>query len=128
MKQIRIAVLAGVFIALSVVLSGCMNSAGFETLKASDLQKMLNSGEKFSLVDIREASDYKRGHINAAINIPMSKFEENYTQLKPDSKVVLICYTGHTSQAAAQFLLKKGFTKVSSVEGGMDRWSGPVTK
>jgi len=47
----------------------------------------------------------------------MSKFEEVYQQLDPKSKVVLICYSGATSQAAAKFLLEKGYTTVSSVMG-----------
>ncbi len=128
MKNIRRVSLFFVLLVLALALSGCMSSYSFETVKASDLQKMLNSSEKFTLVDIREADTYQRGHIAGAINLPFSSFQEKYQQLKPDDKIVLVCYSGSTSQQAAQFLLEKGYKKVSSVAGGMEAWQGPVTK
>ena len=128
MKNIRQLSLLFLLLALVLMLGGCMSSYTFETIKASDLQHMLNSSEKFTLVDIREADTYQRGHIAGAVNLPFSSFEEKYQQLKPDDKIVLVCYSGSTSQQAAQFLLEKGYKKVSSVAGGMEAWQGPVTK
>ncbi len=128
MKNIRQLSLLFLLLALVLMLGGCMSSYTFETIKASDLQHMLNSSEKFTLVDIREADTYQRGHIAGAVNLPFSSFEVKYQQLKPDDKIVLVCYSGSTSQQAAQFLLEKGYKKVSSVAGGMEAWQGPVTK
>lgn len=115
-------------IVLIVVQIGCGSSLTFTQLKGQDLQKMLDSKESMVLVDIREAPDYASGHIPGAINIPFTEFNDKYTELKPDAKIVLVCYSGETSKSAAQFLLGKNYKDVSSLDGGMMNWSGEVTK
>ncbi len=128
MRNRRLIILPLLIALLSITLAGCSNLNTFKIIQTSDLQKMLTSGTKFTLVDVREADTYSRGHIAGAINMPASQFEDTYKQLKPDSKIVLICYTGDTSKSAAQFLLQQGYKDVSSVAGGMGAWSGPVVK
>lgn len=128
MSKVRLISLVAILAVLSLTLAGCMSGSTFENIKNSDLQKLIDSGEKFTLVDIREADTFKKGHIPNAINIPFSKFQERYKELEPKAKIVLICYSGGTSQSAAQFLLEKGYTNVSSVTGGMEAWRGVLTK
>jgi rhodanese-related sulfurtransferase len=113
---------------LTLGFSGCMSGSSFQEIKGQDLQKMLDSKENIALVDIRDAKDYAKGHIPNAINIPFTEFSNRYTELKPDVKTVLICYSGGTSKSAAQFLLEKKYTNIVSVSGGMMDWSGAVTK
>ncbi|HWJ02119.1 MAG TPA: rhodanese-like domain-containing protein [Verrucomicrobiae bacterium] len=134
MKLSRLAVLsllAVLILTFGSLTAGCSSSsksASFSTISTATLQKMLESGDKFTLVDVREAGDFKRGHIGKALNMPIGQLESSYSQLDPNANIVLICYTGHTSQAAAQFLIDKKFTKVSSVSGGMNAWQGPTVK
>lgn len=111
----------------AILLSGC-GSQSVQLIKPADLQNMIASKENFVLVDVREAADYNNGHIAQAVNMPASTFDQDYTKLKPGQKIVLICYSGETSQAAGQFLISKGYANVSSVQGGMEGWQGQVTK
>ena len=107
---------------------GCTSSSTFQEIKGQDLQKMTDSKEDITVVDIRDARDYAKGHIPGAINIPFSEFSERAKELKTEMKIVLVCYSGGTSKSAAQFLVSKNYSKVSSVKGGMMDWSGQLTK
>ena len=128
MKKLSIVALILSLAVYSLFLSGCTGSSTFQEIKGQELQKMLDSKESISLVDIRDARDYAKGHIPGAINIPFSDFSERSKELKTDMKIVLVCYSGGTSKSAAQFLVSKNYTKVSSVKGGMMDWSGKLTK
>ncbi len=128
MRKLYIAASMLALLLVSFALSGCMSSSTFKEIKAQDLQTMLNAKETMTLVDVREARDYNNGHIPGAINIPITLFSERYQELKPNDKIVLICYSGQSSKSAAQFLLGKKYTNVSSVSGGMMDWSGAVSK
>jgi thiosulfate sulfurtransferase len=35
----------------------------------------------------------------------------------------VVCYHGHSSQGAAQFMLQQGFAEVYSMDGGFTEWA-----
>lgn len=101
---------------------GFSNTSKVKLITISDLWKLMTANEQFILVDTRESADYDLEHIPQSINIPASLFHQKYSQLKPEQKIVLICYAGQISKMAGNFLIDKGFSEVFSVEGGMDAW------
>jgi len=79
-------------------------------------------GNKPLLVDVRTAGEYRGGHIEGAVSLPWGGEQRVADDWPQDTDVVLICKTGHRSQAAANTLLKLGFGRVSHLKGGMDAW------
>ncbi|MBN1252611.1 MAG: hypothetical protein JXA16_10780 [Bacteroidales bacterium] len=78
---------------------------------------------KILLVDCREESEYKEGHIPGAINIPrgMLEFSKDLT----DRRVKLYVYSQTTDRAALAYesLKKLKFSKLSIIEGGWVAWT-----
>ena len=76
------------------------------------------------LVDVREADEYKAGHIPGAINIPLSAIAD--TALPKDQTIFLYCLRGTRSRQAAGILKKMG-CKVKSI-GGIAGFKGTVER
>jgi rhodanese-related sulfurtransferase len=79
--------------------------------------------DKELIVDVREENEYKSGHAEGSINLPLSKIEKGeISDIKDFSgKVILVCRSGNRAGIALELLKKNGF-KGSVVNGGA--WSG----
>ncbi len=99
-----------------------------QTQTADEVAARLNSGdEEIFLVDVREPRDFHKGHIKDAISLPAGDFADRFErELDADDAVILVCERGQTSDAAARFLLTQGFTNVTTMDGGMLAWGGPL--
>lgn len=55
--------------------------------------------DHFFLLDVRQNSDYVKGHIAGSVNVFwLNLFEKRYISYLPhDQTIVLICYLGHTA-------------------------------
>ncbi|KJS21448.1 MAG: hypothetical protein VR72_10545 [Clostridiaceae bacterium BRH_c20a] len=85
---------------------------------------ILGNDPSYYLVDIRGGSHFAAAHITSSINIP---YADTWKQLKvellpKDKKIVLICYSGHTSSQTAAFWGMLGLDVVA-LENGMAGWS-----
>ncbi|GAB5412401.1 MAG: rhodanese-like domain-containing protein [Congregibacter sp.] len=76
-------------------------------------------------VDLRDAADFKQGHIVDARHIPAAKIAERSTELKDykDRPIILVCKMGQQAGAAGKQLRAAGFEKVFKMAGGMMEWS-----
>ncbi len=82
------------------------------------------SEEGWTLIDVREASEFGRGHPVDARHVPLDAFvEETVVEaLRALEPLLLICNTGNKSAMAAEWLIGEGFTHVANVEGGVIAW------
>lgn len=80
--------------------------------------------EKTVVIDVREAPDFIQGHIEKAMNVPLSKFSEQLGSLQKYQKnlIILTCQSGTRASAAAKLLTKAGFENVLVLTGGMTAW------
>ncbi|MGC6415481.1 MAG: rhodanese-like domain-containing protein [Bradymonadia bacterium] len=77
------------------------------------------------LVDVRTQAEYAGGHIQNAINIPLSQVKARLAAFgDKGSAIVLYCRSGHRSGKAKEILEAAGFTQVLNL-GGIDRWPTP---
>jgi rhodanese-related sulfurtransferase len=90
----------------------------------ADVKRRLDAGEKLVLVDVREESEWARGHLPGAIHMGKGIIERDIEQRLPDAgtKVVLYCGGGFRSALAADNLQKMGYTNVESMDGGWRGW------
>jgi len=71
------------------------------------------------VLDIRDASDYEKGHIAGSQNIPFFSLRLHGKELKAqDKKVIVVCKDGALSEAAA-FVLLKNKVEVQILSKGM---------
>ena len=90
-----------------------------------DVKKKLDKKEKFILVDVREDSEWARGHLPGAIHLGRGVIERDIEKAVPDksAEVILYCGGGFRSALAADNLQKMGYTNVISMDGGWRAWT-----
>jgi rhodanese-related sulfurtransferase len=89
-----------------------------------DVKAMLDKGEKFQLVDVREESEFAKDHLPGAVHLGKGVIERDIEQNVHDTgaKLVLYCGGGYRSALAADNLQKMGYTNVLSMDGGIRVW------
>ena len=85
---------------------------------------MVNAQQGLFL-DIRDAGDYKQGHIVDALHLPAAKLETRIGELEKHKSrpIVLVCKMGQQASAAGKTLKANGFEHVYKMTGGMMEWS-----
>jgi rhodanese-related sulfurtransferase len=85
----------------------------------------LVNAEDGVFVDLRDAADYKAGHIVDAMHIPATKLVARMDELNKFKQrpVILVCRMGQSAGAAGKQLKTAGFEKVYKMGGGMMEWS-----
>ena len=71
--------------------------AGYYTIASVEKLKSQLENSQTLLVDVREASEYRAGHIPNAINIPLQTLARNLSKIPTDRPVVLYCSSGYRS-------------------------------
>lgn len=104
------------------------NGKGVSTAEATT---MINR-ENALVLDIREKTDFKTGHLVNALNIPFASLSSRIGELEKYRKqpIVLVCKSGQTVGAAGKMLREQGFDAVR-MKGGMMEWNAqnlPVVK
>lgn len=94
--------------------------ADLQDLTPDELYEKLSSHPV--IIDVRTPREFASGHIEGAVSVPLGKESTAGDRWPLGADVVLICKTGHRSQAAAATLLERGFEHVSHLKGGMDAW------
>ncbi|MCF8459109.1 MAG: rhodanese-like domain-containing protein [Flavobacteriales bacterium] len=76
------------------------------------------------LVDVREKDEVAllAYDVSNIINIPLSEFENRYSEVPKDQEVVMVCKGGERSLRAAGFLVNHGYTNVVNMQHGLVRW------
>ena len=90
-----------------------------------EVKTRLDAGEKFTLVDVREDSEWARGHLPGAIHLGKGIIERDIETLVPDksAELVLYCGGGFRSALAADALQKMGYSHCISMDGGWRSWT-----
>lgn len=91
----------------------------------ADVLARSDTGEAFTVIDVREESEYAAGHVPGAIHIGKGVIERDIEAKVPDpaAPLVLYCGGGFRSALAADALQKMGYTNVISMDGGWRAWT-----
>lgn len=89
-----------------------------------DVQARLAAGEKLTLIDVREESEYAKDHLPGAIQLGKGILERDIEEKFPDTgtELILYCGGGFRSALAADALQKMGYTNIISMDGGIRIW------
>jgi rhodanese-related sulfurtransferase len=87
-----------------------------ETTKMSppELKKLMENGAKdFIVVDVRDESEYREGHIPGAVNIPVETFAAKSESLPKEKKIIVYCNSGGRSYNAYRKLMKLAYPSIA---------------
>lgn len=87
-----------------------------------ELDGMIRRGEAITAVDVRLPSDFAKGHVPGAVNLPQGKWH-TLAGVPKDRTAVIYCYnqTCKLATAAAVEFASHGIP-VAEMEGGFDTW------
>jgi len=90
-----------------------------------DVKRRMDAGEKMILVDVREDSEWAKGHLPGAVHMGRGVIERDIETSIPatNTKLVLYCGGGFRSVLVAESLQKMGYTNVESMDGGWRGWN-----
>jgi adenylyltransferase/sulfurtransferase len=97
-------------------------------ITAPELKAKMDRGDKFTLVDVREAHEYRICQIPNSRLIPLGELPKRTGELDPADEIVVHCKSGGRSAKAAALLKSAGFGKVRNLKGGILAWSDQVDK
>lgn len=83
---------------------------------------ILKNDKEAILLDVRSPQEYKEGHLEGSINIPLydlSKKSENTIKNK-ECTIIVYCQSGNRSKKAIDILSNKGYENLYNIKGGLD--------
>ncbi|MBS1781628.1 MAG: MBL fold metallo-hydrolase [Bacteroidetes bacterium] len=91
-------------------------------VEADELAMDIPHDKKLEVIDVRKCSEFDNGHIQGAINIPLSTLTDTLTvaSIEDDKNLYIHCAGGYRSVIAASILKRHGFHNLRNVLGG---WS-----
>jgi rhodanese-related sulfurtransferase len=87
-----------------------------------DARTAHSSLDSIVLVDVREAYEFRGGHIPGARHIPLGEIPARVSELDPGDRVVTVCKSGVRSDEAARFLTAFG-VGAENLDGGVIAWT-----
>jgi len=93
-------------------------------IEVLEVEKELEAGEDFKILDVRTKEEYDAGHIKGSIFLAIEDVENEIENLIPDknAKIYIVCRSGGRSAMAQSILKEKGYTNTKNIVGGMLEW------
>ncbi len=99
--------------------------SAIEYISVDEAYGILLNNKEYLFIDVRSEDEYESGHIERAINIPVSEIETRLDEVPTDKSVIVYCNGSscHRSQRAAEILIENGFREVYVISGkGINEW------
>lgn len=96
---------------------------GYQEVEAASAVQLINHDSAL-LLDVREESEFREGHILNARHIPLGTLQKRLGELEgfKEKPVLVYCRSGHRSASACGALRKNGFQNVTNLKGGIMAW------
>lgn len=96
---------------------------GIKEVEIAEALQLINHKNALVL-DVREESEYKSGHLLNAKWIPLGKLVERIGELERyrAQNIVVVCRSGQRSSSACAKLAKQGFAQAYNLSGGVMGW------
>ena len=94
-----------------------------------EAKEIMDTEERYVILDVRSQSEYDEKHIPGAILIPDTEIEAKAEDIltEKDQLILVYCRSGRRSKNAAAMLAKMGYTNVNEF-GGINDWPYEVEK
>ncbi len=81
-----------------------------------------------TIVDIRPAALYARGHIPGAIHVPYEQVQDWTTRSTPPDARILVVDSSGARAAEMAFWMRRHHRAADCLEGGISQWNGPLER
>ncbi|MDY3929739.1 MAG: rhodanese-like domain-containing protein [Clostridia bacterium] len=94
----------------------------YEQITADEAKKIMDSGEEYILLDVREQDEFDEGHIPGSILIPYTEIDRKAEEIlsDKDKQILVYCRSGRRSKIASESLARLGYTNVKEFGGIID--------
>ncbi|MGN0733772.1 MAG: rhodanese-like domain-containing protein [Emergencia sp.] len=80
------------------------------------------------LLDVRTEEEYKAGHIESSLNIPLQRIENTPNRISDKNTPLFVyCQSGSRSSRATSALKRMGYSNVTNI-GGIGSYRGKVVR
>ncbi len=93
-----------------------------ERITASSAAEQLAASPHPLVVDVRTPREWSEGHVERALNLPLSQLSERLAELPPDRPLIVYCASGYRSAIAISLLRREGLAQVTNLVGGLGAW------
>ncbi len=81
-------------------------------------EKLAQSKNNILVLDVRNPSEYDKGHVPNALNIPVNDLRKRLSEVPKDKEIFVHCQVGYRAHLATRILLQSGYTDVYNISGG----------
>ncbi|NOR36998.1 MAG: rhodanese-like domain-containing protein [Woeseiaceae bacterium] len=99
-------------------------ASGLVAVAAVEAVALINNDA--TVIDLRSADAFARGHIVNAKNIPFDEFDSRKDSLDKSTPIVAVCDAGINSNKAVALLRQSGFESAYGLKGGMGAWVAKI--
>ena len=109
------------------MLFGLFKSA--KTIAPNEARENMKQNKNIILLDVREESEYRAGHIKGAKLLPVGQIDTRIDTLSisKDATIYAYCQSGGRSSRACSTLTRMGYTNVYNL-GGILNWPYEIVK
>lgn len=100
---------------LATLCVGLMSPMTFASERAEKGWLLIEQGAM--IVDVRTPQEFSQGHLDNAVNFPLSNLDKHVKDINKDQLIVLYCRSGNRSSQAYQYLQSQGFTNLHNAGG-----------
>jgi len=97
------------------IIANDINNSLISTVKFNELE----NNKDYFILDIRTTNEYKKAHLEGAVNIPLKELRKRLTEIPKEKYILIYCNTGKISYIAERILRSNGFNSVANIEGGL---------
>jgi sulfur-carrier protein adenylyltransferase/sulfurtransferase len=93
----------------------------------TQLKEMMDNGEDFQLIDVREPHEVDIANIEGSTLIPLGEIPHKKDKIAQDKQVVIFCRSGARSGQAVSFLSHQlGADNLYNLKGGILAWADQI--
>ena len=95
----------------------------YTEVTASQARHIIDTRDPLVL-DVRTPAEYKRGHLENAVLLPVQVLQQNLGRLAAykDQDILIYCATGNRSTVASKILIDDGFNRIINLRHGIVDW------
>jgi hydroxyacylglutathione hydrolase len=93
-----------------------------ETISGMNVKELRERLNEVTLVDVRQLSEWKEGHIPGAIHMEAGRMAWDELPFPHDLPLAIQCASGNRSMSVSSVLQRRGYHNVIQVEGGINKW------
>ncbi len=104
------------------------NEYGYYVINQDEAKAMMDNGNVV-IVDVREDFEYKEGHIDNSVLLPLGEVETTAETVLPNKEetILVYCWSGNRSKQASNILTSLGYTNIYEF-GGISTWEYGIVK